>query len=262
MIIVILCFVLFVIAIAFLASGVIAAPLITRLSPDPSFTGLLGYYSGVFSVLIFPTILGVSYLIRKTWGYHTPLRYSRAFTGVWIVCTGIFLTTAAFTARAFSSYYSSTEYLQSEKPETELFEIEGTVNQPPRANRVYFGNHYYQENDLIIYQYLKSVNIEPSPDDKIHISLTRSSRGASNEQAKKNANKNKGHIELSPDKLIIDNSNILTERDKFRAQKLDYTVQIPIDQKIKVHKNMTIAGRASGVYQMTTSGLKYLMNEN
>ncbi len=257
---VILFFVIIIIGLASLiAGGIMGAPLIEVVSPDPTFSGFIGYYCGILSLMIIPALFIMSYIIRRVWGYRSPLQYSRAFYGLWIVSFGVFLTTAWFTARCFTQSYSSTEKVATIKPEVDVFELKSNLADNEHFNGIKIGGLFNTRDGEVVYYNQRRLRLTVSPDDKIHLYKTIFSRGSSVADAQRRAQLIVRQHQISPTEIEIDGSYTINKQKKFRGQELKYELQLPINQKVKSSMSDWLTQgplRKGTVYIMTEDGLE------
>jgi len=212
---------------ALFVSGHFGLPYIPMIAPNPAISGYIGFYAGMIALAIIPLIILIRLAIRFIWGYRSSYRFRRAMAGVWVVSFVIFIMTVAFTARNFVYQSSATDDISEMLLDSNKV-LDININELGfnRNAKIQFGNSFLSNGRLFIRD---GVHVEfvPSDNESVGITKTAKSLGMNDKYARRNIYYPEHEIELSDNKLSIDNYYSLSKRDKFRAQELYYVVAVP-----------------------------------
>lgn len=259
--------------IALFVSGHFALPFVPMITPDPSFTGYIAFYTAMISLGLIPIIWISISMFRRIWGWKQTAKYQTPLYGTWIVSFFIFLFTMVFTLRNFKESHSNTETLSGLMINKDApLLIEGNYEIPDWHNRDVHVNlgpirllddsMYIEENGML--------NILPTTEEKGFVKKFTRSSGLNKSSAIRNAEYISHEFELIDNHLTFDNFYRLSRKGKFRLQQIQYEVYVPIGTKVEFvnrgtyrqKRNKNLFGyEGNHSFIMTKKGLEKLETE-
>lgn len=216
-------------------------PYLRLISPDPIITGYIAYYTGLIAFVIIPFLLLILLLSKIIWRHKRIHKYRYPIAGVWTVTAVIFMATVFFTARNFLYETSSTEKIsethigQNRMLDFNINRLHDTRDHPV----ISLGNSYLSNGKLYHHDGIK-VDFIPSQDDKIIVSRTTYARGRNYRSAVGNMWGPDHQVEVTDHSISLDDYYTLDRKGKFRGQKFEYKVEVPVGTELSFDKGSRI----------------------
>jgi len=236
-------------------------PYISLIAPDPWITGYVGYYTGLISFVIIPFVLLILLASKLIWKHRKIYTYRYPMAGIWIVTTVIFLGTALFTARNFSygtsvSKQISEAHIGDDKNvHINISQLSDQGDMPLRFDDTFLSRGKLFNREGV------NLNFTPSEEDMLTVTRTVYSRGTNYRTAVGNMAAPDHRIEVNESNISLDEYYTIQKNRKFRGQRFDYEVAIPLGTTVSFNRSseiLPIRKLRSGNYDNTQ---KWVMTE-
>lgn|GEM_PF-2250761 len=229
-------------------------PYLGLIAPDPWITGYVGYYTGLISFVIIPFVLLILLASKLIWKHRRIHTYRYPMAGIWIVTTVIFLGTALFTARNFSYGTSvSKQISEAHIGDDKNVHIDISRLSDHGDMKLRFDDAFLSRGKLFNRD---GVNLmfAPSDEDIMTVTQTVYSRGTNYRTAVGNMAAPDHRIEVEDNNISLDEYYIIQKNRKFRGQRFDYEVALPIGTVVSFNRSSEILPKRklrSGNYDNT-----------
>lgn len=213
---------LVVIWVAILASLIIGKPVIMMAMPSAPVIAHLGLFN-IFAVVLMPVLGLLILVIQLFFGYRIPGSFLGVLIVFWMINLLSLAAVAAKTASEFSTPAAIVKDLLGAKEQPQRLYIK--VEQKNPAHSIHLGNMSFDGQNAIFN--LAELRIVRSEDQFYHLEEERVARGSDQIEAEINAQSIFGQARLVGDTLVLPGQISLAVRDKFRAQKLIFTLKVP-----------------------------------
>ena len=196
----------------------------------------------LFFFFIIPVIAIITWLIRRLTKSRTNSKMLRlTFLSLWII--------------GWASIISLCVSLNQDFSHKSLLQDEDIVLTNPKVKKLVLTSSVPFENSQSRYRwsrfdsfedfisedtmYIQNVKIDfiKSPDSSFHVSMLRSSRGHTLQQANELANKVLYNVKQNDTSLLFDRGIAINKTDKFRNQNVFLTVYVPVGKQVRVNNN-------------------------
>ena len=215
-------------------------PYISLIAPDPWITGYVGYYTGLISFVIIPFVLLILFASKLIWKHRKIHAYKYPMMGIWIVTTVIFLGTALFTARNFTYGTSvSKQISEAHIGDDKNVNIDIARLHDPEEMALRFDDTFLSRGQLFNRDGVH-LNFALSDEDKVTITQTAYSRGTNYRTAVGNMAAPYHRIEVNESNISLDEYYTIQKNRKYRGQRLDYEVAIPLGATVSFNRSSEI----------------------
>lgn len=238
---------LFAAMVAILFAGATAMPFTSFLFDDG--TQHVAAWVGVSFVLGIPMLSLIIWGVRRLMGIRTRRHYlAYMFVGLWFFGFVCLLYTASGMIHEFGTRSATEESYLISQPTMGIMHI--AVNKDDTngllAKHDRWLGDWNDEDDKpfrlvnknILWINNVKVNVEKSADSLYHIYGTRSSRGASQTEAKVKAEHIPFVITQQDSIIYLPNGFNITKADRFRNQRVLVTIEVPVGKRIKVSEDI------------------------
>lgn len=209
---------------------------------------LSGYWDNVFAwgTLFFfitvPVIAIIIWLVRRLTKSYTNSRILRlTFISLWIIGWACMICLVSSLNQDFRRRSAlQEENITLSNPKLNKLVLTSSVpfeqvNDRRRWSRFDSFEDFINEDTM----YLQNVKIDfiKSPDSIFHVSVLKSARGNSTQEANTLANKINFNVRQNDSMLVFDKGIAVNKTDKFRNQNVYITVYVPVGKQVKVQSN-------------------------